>query len=291
MQRKLVQMGKNCLMAAIPAKWLKQQNLSKGDQIEIQNIENYLLISSKKLPKDKSISLTFKNSNKLAIIRTLQILYDAGFKTVSLSYKDSKATQHILHALEILQCWKINDIQKTTAKITTISENTEDFQNQFRKQFLRVQEFMKEYQNYLKNPDKEKIEDLRLSYKITLIELMNLKRRINTSQLPLEYKYYYFIAVQLEEIIDHYEYLLRYLENKNTIPKILPKLQTKLTKLFETIYKNFYSYKLKVFIETQNKRVWKWFEIEEHPNLVYHLRAISERIKNINKYTAGIKLN
>ena len=32
MERKLVQMGKHTLMAAIPSKWIKRHNLQKGDQ-------------------------------------------------------------------------------------------------------------------------------------------------------------------------------------------------------------------------------------------------------------------
>ena len=288
MNRKLVQMGKNCLMAAIPKKWLDQQGLVKGDRIEFETVENYLLVSGKPLPKEKEISLRLIRTSKIGVARTLQLMYDAGYKKISMEYKDPKTVNYIMIATSLLEQWKIKNISDNKC-IESIEPEEIDFQKYFRMTFLLLKEFIDEYGLVLTDKSNELIESLRIKYKLILIRTMNIKRMINTSSLPLEYKYYYFIAIQFEEIADQYEYLLRNLE-KTQVPLELTHLQKKLQKLFDDVYHNFYKFDIEKLMELTSEPIWKLFETRKYPLLVYHLRAVSERIKNIAKYSVGIRL-
>ena len=285
MRRKLVQMGKYCLMSAIPKKWLKQQELKAGDSIEIEEIENYLIISAKPLTKDKKIELELNTENQIAVSRLMQTVYDAGYKTVNITFSQPKIIQQIMHALQLLDQWQIVESTNKHCLIKSQQPEEQEFQNQFRRLFLLVKEQFMLTKRYLNK--KEDHETLKTNHLLILKQSMNIKRRINTNSLPLEYKYYYFIAIQLEEIGEQLDYFIKSI--KRTNPRI-EQLTNKTANLFENTYKNFYSTEIEFFLNINKKEtIWKWYETEENPLQIYHLRAISERIKNIAKYTFGIR--
>ena len=290
MKRKLVQMGKHCLMSAIPKKWLEQHNLKPGDYLNFEEVEEFLIISENPLPKDKSISIRLKkNTNKIGLYRVLDQLYDSGYKTINIEYESSKVLTWIQEGVGLFEEWYLELINNNKCIINSIEIQKEEFKNLFRKTILQTNDLGLVLYKYL-NGEKSLIEELRVKHKIVLTNTLSLKRMINTNSLPLEYKYYYFIVIQFEDIANHYEYLLRYLEDMKKIPKEVIKCQEILNNLFEQIYSNFYTFKVEKFMLIHEMPVWKNFEIESNPLLIYHQRAISERIKNIAKYTIGIKL-
>jgi len=290
MQRKLVQMGKHCLMAAIPKKWLKHHNLQKGEYIAFEEVEQYLIISPKPLPKDKSLSITLQKANRVGVFRTLAMLYDSGYKTVRIKYDNPQVLTWLLWSVNSLEEWRLESLDKNHCIIKSILVEREDFHVQFRRIMLLTKELGYTFLEFLKG-DKELIEDIRAKHQLILAGTQSIKRMINTSSLPLEYKYYYFISIQLEEIANQYDYLLINIENQKKIPKNVVLLQDKLCTFFDETYNNFYKFDLGWFIDLSKKLVWKWFETEKNSLLVYHQRAISERIKNIAKYSIGIKLH
>lgn len=130
-------------------------------------------------------------------------------------------------------------------------------------------------------------EALKTNYLLILKQSMDIKRRINTNALPLEYKYYYLVAIQLEEIADHLNYMIKYLDSR--CPKEVLVLLKKTHNLYNGAYEHFHSENQDWFLNVNRfESVWKWYETEKYPLQVYHLRAISERIKNVAKYSFGI---
>jgi bifunctional DNA-binding transcriptional regulator/antitoxin component of YhaV-PrlF toxin-antitoxin module len=136
MKRRLVQMGKNCLMAAIPMKWIKQHNLKKGDFLEIEEIENYLLVSSKEIQREKEISINFSDENQVAIMRVLQLLYDSGFKTIKIKYSNEKILSSVSWVINFLDGWRIKNISKNCCEIESVFQENFDFINYFRIIFI-----------------------------------------------------------------------------------------------------------------------------------------------------------
>lgn len=270
MKRKLVQQGKHCLMAAIPKKWLTQKGLKKGDYVQIELLDNYLLVSAEPYVKDKKISIPIKNAERISVIRLIQMVYDAGYKEVTFSYSDKKILTFITEVVGMIEGYKIRKASDKSCTLESLNYNF-DLENAFRRLFLHTKELFSLF-------SQSKIEEININISIVLNSAMEIKRNINTSQMPLEYKYYYFIAIQLEEIAEHFLYLLRSGEK----PKLT--LLNKVKKLFDDTYKNFYKFDLNWVIQPR-ERIWMWFGKDD-----YHLRAISERIKNIIKYTMGIRV-
>lgn len=307
MKRKLVAQGKYCLMSAIPKKWLDRQKLSKGDYIEFSEAENYLIVSAKPVSRKKTINITINNAERVGVIRVLHQIYDSGYKTVNIKFNNPKIAQHIEWIVNRLNNWVIKQLTSKTCTINTIEGDEEHFQTMFRRVFLQTKQYInlitkqisKIHNNKVNHtlkqknisPKEDDKYEREILYSIILQTAMNLKRRINTSQLPLEYKYYYFIAIQFEEIADQYEFMFRALDNyKIKDVKNFIRMQKKLEKMIEGVYNNFYKFKLEWFLDFNRGRVWKEFVSEKDASVVYHIRAISERIKNIAKYTIGIKI-
>lgn len=90
MKRKLVQQGAATLMVSLPRRWIKQFNLKKGEEIEIQEQENTLLLSGKEVKVRKETELTLANKTE-AFIRFLIIsLYRAGYEKVTLRFEQEE---------------------------------------------------------------------------------------------------------------------------------------------------------------------------------------------------------
>ena len=169
MQRKLVQMGKHCLMAAIPKKWLKHHNLQKGEYIAFEEVEQYLIISPKPLPKDKSLSITLQKANRVGVFRTLAMLYDSGYKTVRIKYDNPQVLTWLLWSVKSLEEWRLESLDKNHCIIKSILVEREDFHVQFRRIMLLTKELGYTFLEFLKG-DKELIEDMRHRVKKLVIE-------------------------------------------------------------------------------------------------------------------------
>ena len=59
------------------------------------------------------------------------------------------------------------------------------------------------------------MEEIEIEYDLIMKGAMEIKCKINTIFLSLEYKYYYFITIQLEKIANHCGYFLRTMENES----------------------------------------------------------------------------
>ena len=62
--RKLVKQGAATLMVSIPAKWAKQNNLEKGSQVEVEESNSILKITTPKEKTKKEIILKITEENK-----------------------------------------------------------------------------------------------------------------------------------------------------------------------------------------------------------------------------------
>ena len=95
MKRKLVQQGAATLMVSLPLKWIKHSNLKKGDEIDIQEQDNKLVLSEEevKIKKETEIKLTQRTE---APIRFLIIsLYRAGYEKITVHFSEENQFQII----------------------------------------------------------------------------------------------------------------------------------------------------------------------------------------------------
>lgn len=94
MKRKLVQQGEATLMVSIPSKWIKDNDLQKGDTIDIQEIENNLLLSKDIQGRKKETHLDLKSSTESAVRVPIVNAYRSGYDLVHIHFQNH--TQYTL---------------------------------------------------------------------------------------------------------------------------------------------------------------------------------------------------
>jgi hypothetical protein len=88
MRRKLVKQGVNALTITLPHKWVKEQSLKVGDEVDVCNLEQDLLISSSLgLERNqKHKELTIRNFSRNQLRSVIASLYKAGYDQMTFHF-------------------------------------------------------------------------------------------------------------------------------------------------------------------------------------------------------------
>ena len=111
MKRKLVKQGAATLMISLPANWIKANHLDKGDEVDIGESNNDLVIKPGSLKKEKKeISLSIDGNNFHDLRVLLTHAYRKGFDRITLKgntssfYKEtSEVCSRVLLGFEIIE--------------------------------------------------------------------------------------------------------------------------------------------------------------------------------------------
>ena len=136
MKRKLVQQGATTLMVSLPSAWIKRFNLQKGNEIDIIDDKNCLVIASSEKTVKKEITLSFKTTTESAIRIALINSYRAGYDTIKIK-GTTKDQQEIIE--EVLQNYLLGmEITSSENSVCIIESITEPDQNKFEVIFQKI---------------------------------------------------------------------------------------------------------------------------------------------------------
>lgn len=87
MRRKVNLVGVNTLTVSLPSNWIKENNIKKGDELEVSSNKGTISFSlEKKAPEKKSISINIDNYSYYNLSRHLEVLYKAHYDDITLVY-------------------------------------------------------------------------------------------------------------------------------------------------------------------------------------------------------------
>src|SRR3990167_8185350 len=95
MKRKVVKQGAATLMVSLPSKWAKKYNLKKGDEINIEELDNNLVLSKESVSGKRRTSINLTNHTESAIRTAITNTYRAGYDLVTVQF----GTEHQYRAL------------------------------------------------------------------------------------------------------------------------------------------------------------------------------------------------
>ena len=87
MKRKLIKQGKGGFTVTLPISWVRENNLKGGEELEVQEKEEGINISSEKQQNEKEVTLSVSESNHSRIRTMLSSAYRRGYTTVILISK------------------------------------------------------------------------------------------------------------------------------------------------------------------------------------------------------------
>jgi bifunctional DNA-binding transcriptional regulator/antitoxin component of YhaV-PrlF toxin-antitoxin module len=96
MKRKIVQHGNTSLTISLPIQWAKRFDLKKGDELDIEEREKSLLISTEKAIKTERVVLDVSEFDERSLVWHLVSLHKSGFDEIKLIFKDH-------HQMSIIQ--------------------------------------------------------------------------------------------------------------------------------------------------------------------------------------------
>ncbi|MEI7719531.1 MAG: AbrB/MazE/SpoVT family DNA-binding domain-containing protein, partial [archaeon] len=174
MKRKLVKQGAATMMISLPSKWIRENKLDKGDEIDLTEEGNKLIISKSSLQR-KEIELTIT----IPIITAVQVMitnaYRADYNRVKVKYKDKKVYPLIKDLIdEQLLGYEViekGDGYCIIENIATLSET--QFENIFSKLLMNIEETF-DYAEQFLNGERPEFEKTQGKTK----EFDNLCRRI-----------------------------------------------------------------------------------------------------------------
>ena len=143
MKRKLVKQGAATMMVSLPAKWIKQHGLDKGDEIEVEETgDGSLVIEMKNKKGKKETAINITSMTESSIRTLLTNAYRLGYDRIDVKYAYDNALRIIEHTLK-KQLLGFQIVKKENKKciIENITEpSAEQFENIYSKMILNIKE-------------------------------------------------------------------------------------------------------------------------------------------------------
>ena len=231
---------------SLPSKWVKKNNLKSGDELELAEQDDNLVVSAER----KEVVRTFQFDAATKGVMTNRAILQAyllGYDEIKISYTDPLALTKIKKIVPELIGFEI--IQEST-KSCTLKEltgiNQLEFDSIFRRLFRIIAGISEESGSAVEKNDRAMLENL-ISRDIDVNKFSNLcVRYLNKVGHPeTERTSAYLILCQnLERIGDGYKEILRYMmENDKKMSEEYLKIFKKINSLFAKCYE--YTFELK----------------------------------------------
>ncbi|MFO8016098.1 MAG: AbrB/MazE/SpoVT family DNA-binding domain-containing protein [Candidatus Woesearchaeota archaeon] len=93
MKRKVVKHGPATSIISLPSKWAKRYGIKRGDELEVQDKGNYLLISTENQQQSGKVSADITGLDRTSILFLIRSLYKTGYEEIKLTFRN-QSTQH-----------------------------------------------------------------------------------------------------------------------------------------------------------------------------------------------------
>ncbi len=247
MKRKVIQIAGSTQLVSLPRKWALKQGIKKGDEIDVLEEGERIIISTNLKHEVKKKVLEVKKIDNL-LRRVLSALYKSGYEEVELRFDNLSASDKISEDLKKhMLGFEILDQSSSHCLIKSISEEQpSEFEPSLRRLFLITNTMAKNVLDTLKNPGKISATQY-LVLEQTNNRLANFCERLLNRKINLSSKdsnNLYTIVWELEKIADELKYLLQYIEEnkiKNVSKDIISNFE-KTVEMMEKFYEVFYRY-------------------------------------------------
>lgn len=284
MKRKLVRQGSATMTISIPATWVKKFNLDDGDELEIDEEENKLIISTGKEKSDKKIEITVRG---MFTKSDLSHLYILGYDEISIIFDDSETLKNINERIPDCIGYEIIDQSEKRVVIKSISSGLdEEFDVILNKVFLLLKEMSGSIADAVSKSDFQRLNQIKemetLNNKFTSFLLRMLsKKGYKKQNRSLQC---YDLIQNLERLGDEYKYLCENIaDRKKPVKKELLSVLKEISSYYEMFHSLYLRYdaEKKTELDVKKRELDKKVkEIKETDVVVHHIINFAEKIRN-----------
>lgn len=244
MKRKIIQLAGKTLVVSIPNKWVKEQGLKKGDEIEFipQGKEAKLVIED--INKKLNIQVNLANTSEDAFKYIISALHRIGYDEIELRYDKPELGSVVQQMInDVLFGFMVYNRTSKSCIIRSVAQEQEDeFFNLLKRAFIVTVSMGEGITECMKKGRYDEIADYTL-LEATNNQLTNLCERIIIKSKKFSYKdscFLYVISWNLEKIADDYRGMCKTLEGMNSklaFYKLVEEVNSLLRKFSEMLNK------------------------------------------------------
>ena len=269
MKRKVIQIADSTQLISLPRKWAVQHGVKKGDELDIKEEGNKIIVSTEKGGEIGSIDVDITDLDRDSLMFLVRCLYYRGYDEIRVKF-DKPTTMHhktgkkvtvissIHEELKRLNGVEIIEQKENFCLIKDISEGSiKEFDDVLRRIFLLLNDAGKGLLDGVKNDNMVLLDTIDDTHDtITKFVAYNL-RLLNKFGYPDDKKTnsYYHIMSCLDEIIDIIKYSSRYVQDKKIkISKDVTSILSLIHSALELYFNFFYKFDFKKIDDISRRR-------------------------------------
>lgn len=261
MKRKVIQLAHRTHVVSLPSKWVKRYDIHKGDELEVEENGQQLIISTISASDSEKIQINADELGTDVLKRwVISSLHKSGYDEIEILYKDPKVIDIVQDVLrEVLLGFTVVEHTKNRFVIKSIAhEQEKEFDILLRRAFLVTKNMGEGIYDYLKEGNQAQLTEL-LPLEKSNNQLTNVVHRILNKRGFKDGKkttFAYVIAWNLEKVCDHYKDLVIYLSNnpKTKLSDSTLEMLHDANNYFTEYYELFYNFDIKKLNSLHKKK-------------------------------------
>ena len=306
MKRKVIQIADSTQLISLPRKWAIAHNVKKGDELEIEEQGDRVVVSTNKGVSFEKITVDISKLNEKLVHWTLYILHKSGYDEIELTYNDHKIAKVIQDTIsEGIMGFEIIEQTPKYCLIKNIATGLEsEFETILKRIFLVTISMAKTSYDIISKSQFENLKEIIVlettNNKLTNFceRLLNQKGYKNITKTS----FLYVIVWQFEKIADDFrdlcEFLVEHKDEKISLSKELMSVYQKTINIIENFYEAFYKYEDEKLVsiaddaEKVKNEVLKIFKSKKYTEIIIgdYLSNISKKVLELCASCMGLKL-
>ncbi len=216
MKRRVIKQGNNTLTITLPRKWAEKYGIKAGEELEVEEREQNLIINSKETVSGGDISINLSNENE-SPRRLVFSAFCKGYDEIKITFEDEKAIDVINSCAEMMIGFEIVQQGKNYCVLKNIAQGIDDeFKTIFNRLILTAITMGKDIYQALNENKTEKISNIAkmesLANKFCLFcrRMINIKHKRGENNESLDR-----LACLYEEITDYYKEICTILSSRD----------------------------------------------------------------------------
>jgi len=298
MRRKLASHGPSSMTVSLPPSWIKQNNLKKGEELEVIEEENNILIKPVTSAQDiKVTEVSFVDTDKETSEDIIMTLHKKGYDEIKILIDNLDKIKEIHAFLNHMQLGF--EIIKQEAKSITIrnisNPEIEQFDNLFRRVFRITIEYSNKIEIIMQN--KEEMTHSCILHEVSINRISNYCKRIIIKEKRQNASFFYAIIEELNNITRSLTLLLsEIMDTKTAIPKNVVAKYSEITNMLIQVYELYYKFSIKEYsivkknLETAKRSITKLRSRDFlETNYWDNIELIREEIQNLFESTLAVQ--
>ncbi|MFH1073117.1 MAG: AbrB/MazE/SpoVT family DNA-binding domain-containing protein [Nanoarchaeota archaeon] len=215
MKRKVIQLAGKTLVVSLPSKWARQNNVKKGQEVDVEEKGHDLLIKTQSVPEEMKKSFDAKGISERVFRWSLSSLHKQGYDEIEVLFDNPKVLEWLDDLVKNLFIgFVIVDQSGKRCLVRRISQEMDkEFDTALRRAFLVTISLGESMIELYKKKERVRFAEL-VSLEKTNNQLTNFCERILNKMGhpdPKKTCFYYAIVWNTEKICDDLKYFCKYI--------------------------------------------------------------------------------